>query len=323
MLSRLNQLKEDEPIGSFLARNFSEPGFEGLLQSVRGFAEGYDAADLNQVSAFSLREEWSDTNDETQYRIQGGYGQLIQYLENQIIDLNGEILLGSPIKTIAWGNHEIEVITSEGRKLEGSQVIITVPIGVLKSQGINFKPQLPERYQAAINEIGFGAVTKFLFEFTPHFWDNVIQRKRANMAFQFSDAEIPTWWSQNPSSQPLLTGWKGGPSVLKGPRDYATLFAKATDSLSYIFECSPTVVESSTIHSVITNWTDDPYSMGAYAYSTVGSEEARAILTTPIGERLHFAGEALYQGPAMGTVEAAIQSGIDVATRVKAAFVIT
>jgi monoamine oxidase len=36
------------------------------------------------------------------------------------------------------------------------------------------------------------------------------KRRKKVLAFLFTNEIIPTWWTQSPSSYPLLTGWAGG-----------------------------------------------------------------------------------------------------------------
>jgi monoamine oxidase len=56
--------------------------------------------------------------------------------------------------------------------------------------------------------------------------------------------------------------------------------------------------------------------MGAYGYATVENSAAKKILSSPVSDTLYFAGEALYEGPEMGTVEAALASGQKVAQEI-------
>ena len=49
----------------------------------------------------------------------------------------------------------------------------------------------------------------------------------------------------------------------------------------------------------------------------LGSEKAREQLTTPVEQTIYFAGEALYNGDAPGTVEAALVSGYLAALQLK------
>ena len=62
-------------------------------------------------------------------------------------------------------------------------------------------------------------------------------------------------------------------------------------------------------HVHITDWQDDPFAHGSYAYMTVGSTTAdHDALATPVGGILHLAGEATWtDDPA--TVTAAMYSG--------------
>ena len=59
----------------------------------------------------------------------------------------------------------------------------------------------------------------------------------------------------------------------------------------------------------IQNWTNEPYTRGSYTYDTVASPAARKLLGKPVDNTIFFAGEYLYDGTAMGTVEAALSSG--------------
>jgi hypothetical protein len=57
------------------------------------------------------------------------------------------------------------------------------------------------------------------------------------------------------------------------------------------------------------NWGNDPFARGAYSDATPKTCEALAVLRRPGSDGIFFSGEALYAGPDMGTVEAALASG--------------
>jgi len=63
------------------------------------------------------------------------------------------------------------------------------------------------------------------------------------------------------------------------------------------------------------NWTNDPFSRGAYSYPKVGGLAAAKALAEPIEDTIFFAGEATDFSGASGTVHAAVQSGISAARR--------
>ncbi|HMD65320.1 MAG TPA: hypothetical protein VKG22_01565, partial [Stellaceae bacterium] len=62
-----------------------------------------------------------------------------------------------------------------------------------------------------------------------------------------------------------------------------------------------------------------PFARGAYSYATPSTRAAQTVLKQPGGDAVHFSGEALYAGSEMGTVEAALASGLETAQTILAA----
>ncbi len=138
-----------------------------------------------------------------------------------------------------------------------------------------------------------------------------------NFSFIFSDAPIPTWWSQHPQPSALLSGWLAGPQAekLKAVSEDKIL-KMAISSLTEIFKIDEVGITPYLVASHLANWNSDPFTLGAYAYATVNTSEARKVLNEPVDKTLYFGGEALYEGAEMGTVEAALASGKNVAQRI-------
>ena len=66
------------------------------------------------------------------------------------------------------------VVTVEGgRNFVADAAIITVPIGILKANLIEFKPKLPDWKVNAISDIGVGNENKIALRFDDVFWPNV------------------------------------------------------------------------------------------------------------------------------------------------------
>jgi monoamine oxidase len=93
------------------------------------------------------------------------------------------------------------------------------------------------------------------------------------------------------------------------------LLQLALESLSNIFKLSVEELKAKLIAWNVANWTAEPFTRGSYSYDTVDAPSARKLLNQPVENTLFFAGEYLYDGPAMGTVEAALTSGLNVAER--------
>ena len=152
-----------------------------------------------------------------------------------------------------------------------------------------------------------------MLEFKEAFWE----KKKKGIGFLLTNEIIPTWWTQSPSSYPLLTGWAGGPQAWTlENKDDESILDLALRSLSNVFQKTVDELKQMLTASAVANWIKDPYSIGAYSYDTVGSMEAKKLLNTPIGETIFFAGEAFYEGPSIGTVEAALVSAKNVVEKI-------
>ncbi|KUG08566.1 flavin monoamine oxidase family protein [Solirubrum puertoriconensis] len=326
LLEHLQTLEHDMTLASYLAQYFAGEQYAGLRTWVTRFAEGYDAADAERVSVFALREEWAAGGAEDSPRPAGGYSRLIEHLAAACRVAGGQIHLGHVVQTVQWQPGRAQVLCTNGSQFMAKQIMLTLPLGVLQARDgqpgyVRFQPELPTQ-RAAAQALGFGPVIKVLLEFDTSFWETVgpaLQRPLPNMGFLFSDAPVPTWWSQLPEQRPLLTGWVAGPAAERlrhtAPEE---VLQQALESVAYLLGSSPAAVREHLVAHKVVNWGADAFALGAYAYATVGAAEARAVLTQPVANTLFFAGEALYEGHAMGTVEAALASGQQTAQKLLA-----
>jgi monoamine oxidase len=316
MMTELKKLKTDLTFNDFLKEKFPYEKYKDLNENLRGFVEGYNAANVDKASAIALRDEWLSEDHAVQLRPKGGYSQMMDYLYKQIQASGGVLHLSSIVTRVKWSRDHVEVIDSDGKSFSANQVLITVPIGVLQSDAIKFDPTIPAYHKAACN-VGFGGVIKITIEFRKAFWETQTGKKMPSLRFLFSDAEIPTWWSQLPEHTPILTGWLGGPKAENLHKTEKEIYEMAVSSLSYAFNCSKDLIIDHIKAWHVSDWTKDPYSLGAYAYATLQTQNAREILTTSLEDTIFFAGEALYDGPEIGTVEAALVSGSSIAKKIQ------
>lgn len=334
-MQELQHAETDLPMADFLSTRFPGEQYAGLRQSVKGFAEGYDLADLNTVSTLSLFREWHH-EEGAQHRVDGGYGRLIHFLLEQCRFHGCAVHFSSPVSKVRWEKDRVEVTTTEGKTFSGHKLLITVSLGILQlepsnssepshpspppepanpsypsdspSPAITFSPSIPAQLQAA-RQLGYGAVTKVLMEFRRPFW-NKWEKKTG---FILSDAEVPTWWTQSPDS-PLLTGWvTGAPREYLAGKDEAAQVQHCLSSLASIFSKNPETLREQLVAVRIFDWAAMPYVRGGYSFETVASEQARKLLRQPVDQTLYFAGEALYEGSVPGTVEAALVTGKEAA----------
>lgn len=303
----LQQLEEDISVKQFLEEYFPKQNYPDIYASVKGFVEGFDAADISRVSAFELRDEWLGEHASQQFRPAKGYGQLAEFLKDRFLGLGGKLFLNETVKTIHWSLGKA-IIRTDSEEYLAPRVIVTVPVGVLMAPnsetGIRFLPE--PSVIPLFSKTGFGGVIKFILEFQKSFWPE-------DLSFLVSGAPIPTWWrsERNPL---VLTGWLAGPGVEKiKSLAEATLLEHAVASLAAIFSQFQKDIQHNLKQFRIVNWATNPFSLGAYSYMIINDKEIVNKLKNPLEETLFFAGEALYSGPYKGTVEAALQSGSDIA----------
>jgi monoamine oxidase len=325
VIERLNKLEQDISIDKFLKKQFPGDKYWELRDSVWKFVSGYDTGDPLKASAFALRKEWQSEDTDAQYRIKGGYGAMIKYLEEECKKYGGLIYLNSVVKEIHWQSGNVKVVTVKGSFYEARQVLIALPLGVLQTANaekgaVVFHPPVAEQSKA-IQAMGFGAVIKILLEFDSLFWEDKFAEELAgkslkNMGYLFSDEEIPTWWTQAPKLSAVLTGWIGGPDAAKKQNTTdEEILKESLQSLGNIFNRNPGELKDKLLAYKIVNWTAEPFTHGSYAYDTIASPVSRKVLNTPVSDTLFFAGDYLYEGPIMGTVEAALTSGKEMAEK--------
>ena len=305
MMQQMSAIKEDITLSDFLNTFFNEEKYTKLRQSAIQFAQGFDVADENKASVIALRNEWQH-EEEALYRIPGGYMQLIDALTMTCLKQHCEIHFSEVVNKVAWNKNKVAVSTTNNEQFSAEKIIITVPISMLQNEGvIAFIPAIPDKISAA-KEIGFGGVIKILIQFEEAFWQEIQQ----NALFFFSEEEIPTWWTQYPAKNNLLTGWMGGPKAFT-MQDYSPeqIMDIALQSLATMFNKKLPPVTA----WYVANWQKEPYTLGAYSYNTIQSAKAKAMLKRPVEDTLYFAGEAIYTGNAPGTVEAALVTGKEVA----------
>ncbi len=228
-----------------------------------------------------------------------GYGSLISKLSSSL-----PIELKQRVARVDWNGPGVEIVTDDGRH-QGDRAIVTVPLGVLKRQAIEFDPPLPASTRAAIDRLDMGVLNKLAMRFPepcwpkePPFLEYVGTGSNEFFCFfnhyAFSDA-------------PILSAFFGGSRARK-------LEALHDDELCERAMHALRLMLGSGIPDPLqvraTRWGNDPYSFGSYSFIPVGaSGEDYDRMAEPVGEKLFFAGEATHrEHPA--TVHGAYLSGL-------------
>ena len=186
LIRKMNSVRQDMTMDEFLKENFSDEKYDDLRKSVLRFANGFDLADTSRASVLALREEWMGEEDE-QYRIPGGFDQLINFLEKECLRSGVIIHTSTPVAEIKWGKNDVKIITSNKKTYNATKVIVTASLGLLQSgRSIIFQPGIDNYFHTA-KKIGFGTVIKVMLEFKEAFWE----KKKKGIGFLITNEIIP------------------------------------------------------------------------------------------------------------------------------------
>lgn len=308
LIEQMRSIKTDITLARFLDIYYREEKDAPLRAHVIRYAQGFDLADAERVSVQSLYKEWSQEEGEN-FRIDRGYDTLIDFMCGECRNRNAILHFETVVERLEWKENKARLYAGNGETFEANRVIITVPLSLLQTKQITFQPEVPE-YDATVGDICVGSVIKVVLQFSSPFW----MEYQKDIGFIFSNELIPTWWAQAPEGAPILTGWLGGPPSVSFAHDSdEELLEKAISSLSAIFRKPVPELRTMLTAFLLSRSGQDEWTQGAYSYDSPASQTARKVLGTPILSTIYLAGEALYEGPSPGTVEAALSSGFHVA----------
>ncbi|KAI5698135.1 hypothetical protein M8J75_002158 [Diaphorina citri] len=272
----------------------------------------------------------------------GGFGNLFKLLMKQMpgqtpLDVSNKILLNKEVTKINWeDNNGVLVTCADGTQYSADKVLITVSLGVLKSQPDLFAPPLPPRKKTAIEGLFFGTVDKIFVKFSKKWWPGVF-------GFNF-------FWSKEDEKNPLFKDTAlvdGQPWIMDVYGFYITSedpltfvgcisghAARYMESLTdkqvqievmkafrFFLGAKYTIPEPARI--LTTSWGSNKHFRGSYSIRTLTTERlntSAAELGAPVSNGmgkpvLLFAGEATSEDQ-YATVNGAIETGWREADRI-------
>ena len=137
----------------------------------------------------------------------GGYSTL---LDEDAADL--DVLLSSVVTRVAYTDSAVSLRLGTGESLTVDRAIVTVPLGVLKSDVIEFDPPLPFAHRGAIAALGMGTLDKIWLRFEEPFWDT-----DAALWTTVGDdtLDFRVWVNMMPiTNEPILVGFVSGEQAL-------------------------------------------------------------------------------------------------------------
>lgn len=326
---RLEELEDNPPSDVYLSsrdRQILDWHFANL-----------EFANATPLTSLSLKH-W-DQDDDFEFSgshmtVRNGYSCLPGALAEGL-----DIRLNTAVRHVRYNRTGVEIVTQSTSKasitttqtFKGDAVLITLPLGVLKSHpsGVQFHPPLPEWKTAAVHRMGFGNLNKVVLCFDRVFWDpntNLFGHVGSTTA---NRGELFLFW--NLYKSPVLIALVAGEAAnkLENVSD-EIIVGSAIAVLKGIFGSSAVPPPKET---VVTRWKSDEWSRGSYSFVAAGSSGndydlmASPVAPPPVSgmppgnppppnpPRVFFAGEHTIRNyPA--TVHGALLSGLREAGRI-------
>ena len=239
----------------------------------------FDLGDLNNVSS-TLYDEGEEFSGEERIAT-NGYDTIPNFLASGLT-----ILLNQRVSKIDYSNAKVN-ITHNGIITEADYVLVTVPLGVLKSGNIEFHPALPNAKQNAIEKVGMNCVNKFLLTWDVAFWDDeqyIGYTPEIRDKFNYF-VNVKKF---HPSVNALMTF---------AYADYARHTETLTDSqiideiMEHLRDIYGSAIPNPT-HMIRTKWNTNENSFGAYSYTAIGTQMQHfEDLAEEVNDKVFFAGE--------------------------------
>ncbi|TDB68048.1 flavin monoamine oxidase family protein [Arundinibacter roseus] len=265
----------------------------------------FDTGDLDKLSSQLYDEGEEFGGIET--IATNGYDTLTTYLASGL-----STKLNQRVSKIDYSTKKVK-ITHNGSVSEADYVLVTVPLGVLKANSIQFTPALPAAKQSAIQKVGMNCVNKFLLTWDTAFWDDV-QYISYSPELMDKFNYFVNVRKYTPEVNALLTF------------AYAE-YGRQTERMS-----DQQIIDEIMLHLkdmygsnipnptkfLRTNWQTNENSFGAYSYTAVGTQMRHFDdLAEEVNDTIFFAGEHT-EADYFSTVHGAYLSGLREADKITA-----
>ncbi|MDB5452766.1 MAG: FAD-dependent oxidoreductase [Caulobacteraceae bacterium] len=258
------------------AADFFTPGcrWNALMDAVSSY---YNGAEYDQVS---VRDYAAYEDSGVNWRVAEGYGTAIASFGDA-----ARIVGDCPVSVIHHDGPTLRLETARGT-LNARAVIVTVPTPALAEGRLAFSPGLPQVREAAAglplglaDKAFLGLAAPEMFEADGHLFGRPDRTETAS-------------YHLRPFGRPYLEVFVGGRTAgnLEGEGPGATA-AFAIEELAALMGSD---IRRQLTPLGETAWAADPWALGSYSHALPGFAGARAVLATPVEDRIFFAGEACH-----------------------------
>ncbi len=223
--------------------------------------------------------------------------------KNIAYSVKHKIKFNSAVSEINYSGDEVVVKTTNGETYKADRVLVTVSLGVLKSNMISFIPKIDEEKKEAIEAISFQRGFKVVMKFAKKFYPDAINCKVANGEKVFYDMAFKKNTQFN-----ILGFLCKGPEVNKyyDLNSEQDIILSLLEDLDQMFDGQAT--ESYSGEFILENWGQYEFTQGTWTMAMQENKGRLKALAQPLNRKVYFAGEIYDPYKQMG-VPGAILSG--------------
>tara|TARA_B110000208_G_scaffold159314_1_gene193911 strand:- start:381 stop:1604 length:1224 start_codon:yes stop_codon:yes gene_type:complete len=164
-------IHEDKSILNYLIdQPANEPNVETILYQPMNVQQVIGNS-VSQIPNEEMAAYYADYISEYKFKNTTWYDYIH---ENFAQNIEQNIIYNSKVETIDYSEDLVTLTTDNGTQYQANKVILTVSIGVLRSNGITFVPPLPEEKIIAIQDVEFLPGFKLFMKFSDQFYPDVI-----------------------------------------------------------------------------------------------------------------------------------------------------
>ncbi|MDA8827957.1 FAD-dependent oxidoreductase [Luminiphilus sp.] len=291
-----------------------------------GIAGGSYATNLTRLGARSLALQDSQWALSSGIRVLSdkalGYADALQTVWWDEVLADVDLLLSSPVVSIDTSGDGVVATDIQGRRHSARHIVVTVSVGVLQAEAIDFIPDLPETTVRAYNAIGIDSGMKVPLRFRSAWWET----ESEPLGWLVTEGVAGACWApsnyKTAANSFVLMCYPMGDNAKAlseraagqdGAGD-ATIINAILQDLDNTFPQAPGAASANFIEGLVQDWGSAPYTLGVYSFPVQdtylsSSNNKRRDLRGPVADdRIFFAGEATHEeNPA--TVVGALQEG--------------
>lgn len=280
----------DRPISDFVGEEKWRP----MLDAISGYANG---APLDRVSLHDWAA-YEDAATPDNWAVREGYGTLIAGHAAGV-----PLRLATAVSRIDRRGARLRLDTASGT-IDADRVIVAVPTSALAGGDLVFDPPLDDHAQAAA-DLPLGHADKVFVGIS----GAVDWPANAHVTGSPYRADTASY-RLSPLGLPLIEAFFGGTCAERVDDP----FAFVAEELAGLFGSA---IRRGLVPLLATRWADEPFIHGSYSHARVGRAGQRAVLATPVEDRIFFAGEACSPHD-FSTAHGAYQTGVNAAEKILA-----